>query len=151
MIQRIQSLYLFIVSLFYFLYWFFGFEFYKEGYKVMESYLGNMSSLFFSFTSILPLFIAIICFISLLLFKKRSIQIILSKIALYISIFMSIYTVVYFSFTINNLIGDMQSKFMELLLYAAVLNPFFSTYLIFIAIKSINKDEKLVRGEGLIR
>ena len=117
----------------------------------MESYLGNMSSLFFSFTSILPLFIAIICFISLLLFKKRSIQIILSKIALYISIFMSIYTVVYFSFTINNLIGDMQSKFMELLLYAAVLNPFFSTYLIFIAIKSINKDEKLVRGEGLIR
>ena len=40
---------------------------------------------------------------------------------------------------------------MELLLYAAILNPFFSTYLIFIAIKSINKDEELVRGEGLIR
>ena len=151
MIQRIQSLYLLIASLFYFLYWFFGFEFYKEGYKIIESYLGNISFLFFSFTSILPLFIAIICFISLLLFNKRSIQIILSKIALYISVFMSIYTVVYFSFTIDSLMVDMQSKWMELLLYAAVLNPFFSTYLIFIAIKSINKDEKLVRGEGLIR
>ncbi len=151
MVQRIQSVYLLIASLFYFLYWFFGFEFYKEGYKIIENYLGNISSIFFSFTSILPFLIAIICFITLFLFKNRSLQIKLSKIALYISFFMSIYTLFYFSFSLDYLIGFMQSKKMELLLYAAILNPFFSTYLIFIAIKSINKDEKLVRGEGLIR
>ena len=151
MIQRIQSLYLLVVSLFYFLYWFFGFEFYEKGYKVIESDLGSISSFFFSFTSILPLLIAIICFISLLLFKKRSRQIIFSTIALYISIFMSVYTIIYFSFTIDNLMADMQSTLMELLLYAAILNPFFSNYLILLAIKSIKKDEKLVRGEGLIR
>jgi len=151
MIQRIQSIYLLIASLFYFLYWFFGFDFYKEGYKIIEKYLGNIWSIFFSFTSLLPLLIAIICFIALFLFKKRASQIILSKIALYISFFMIIYTLFYFSFTLDHLIGFVQSKKMELLLYAAILNPFFSTYLIFIAIKSINKDEKLVRGEGLIR
>ena len=64
---------------------------------------------------------------------------------------MSVYTIIYFSFTIDNLMADMQSTLMELLLYAAILNPFFSNYLILLAIKSIKKDEKLVRGEGLIR
>ncbi len=151
MIQRIQSFYLFIVSLFYFLYWFFGFEFYEEGFEVIKEYLGDFSSIFFTFTSFLPLFISIFSFISLLLFKKRLIQIRLSEIALYISLFMSIYTLIYFSFTLDYLIGIMPSKLMELLLYVAILNPFFSTYFLFIAIKSIKKDEKLVRGEGLIR
>ena len=64
---------------------------------------------------------------------------------------MSVYTIIYFSFTIDNLMADMQSTLMELLLYAAILNPFLSNYLILLAIKSIKKDEKLVRGEGLIR
>ena len=151
MIQRIQSFYLLIVSLFYFLYWFFGFEFYEKGFDLIKNYLGDFSSIFFTLTSFLPLLISIFSFISLLLFKKRLIQIKLSKIALYISLFISIYTLIYFSCTLDGLITIMPSKWMELLLYAAILNPFVSTYLIFIAIKSIKKDEKLVRGEGLIR
>lgn len=151
MIQRIQSLYLFIVSLFYFLYYFFGFKYYEIGYVLLEKYLGNYSFYFFKFTSLIPILISIICFVAILLFKKRLIQIRLSKIALYISIFMSIYTLVYFSFSLNFLVSMMNSDLMKLLLYSAMLNPFLSTYLIFIAIKSIEKDEKLVRGEGLIR
>lgn len=151
MIQRIQSLYLFIVSLFYFLYFFFGFKYYKIGYVFLEKYLGNYSFYFFKFTSLIPILISTICFIALLLFRKRLVQIRLSKIALYISIFMSFYSLVYFSFSLNFLVTMMDSNLMKVLLYSAILNPFFSTYLIFIAIKSIEKDEKLVRGESLIR
>ena len=35
MIQRIQSLYLFVAGLFYFLYWFFGLEWYERGYPII--------------------------------------------------------------------------------------------------------------------
>jgi hypothetical protein len=118
---------------------------------IIRKDLGNISSFLFAFTSFLPLTISIICFIALFLFKKRIIQIKLSKIALYMSLFMSVYTLVYFSFTLNHLISILPSKTLDLLLYAAIINPFFSTYLIFISLKAIKKDEKLVRGESLIR
>ena len=45
----------------------------------------------------------------------------------------------------------MSSKIMQLLLYAAILNPFICSYLIYLSIKSIINDEKLVRGDGMIR
>ncbi len=151
MIQRIQSLYLIAVSFFYLLYWFFGYEFYEKGFVFIEEYLGSLSIFFFSLTSFLPLLISIICFITIWLFKKRVMQINFSKLALFLSILISIYTIFYFSLSLNDLINLMESKKMEVLLYAAILNPFFCTYLIFLTIKCINSDDKLVRGEGLIR
>ena len=39
MIQRIQSVYLFLASVFYFSYWFFGLEWYKSGFKILENQL----------------------------------------------------------------------------------------------------------------
>jgi len=151
MIQRIQSLYLITVSFFYLLYWFFGYEFYEKGFVFVEEYLGSLSNFFFSLTSFLPLLISIICFITIWLFKKRVVQINFSKLALFLSILMSIYTIFYFSFSLNDLINLMESKKMEVLLYVAILNPFVCTFLIFLTIKCINSDDKLVRGEGLIR
>ena len=151
MIQRIQSLYLITVSFFYLLYWFFGYEFYEKGFVFVEEYLGSLSNFFFSLTSFLPLLISIICFITIWLFKKRVMQINFSKLALFLSILMSIYTIFYFSFSLNDLINLMESKKMEVLLYVAILNPFVCTFLIFLTIKCINSDDKLVRGEGLIR
>ncbi len=151
MIQRIQSVYLFLVSLFYFLYWFFGKYWYVKGYENFEFFLGKTHSLILSLTVFYPLLISIICFITLFLFKKRLIQIKLSKLALYMSGLLCLYTVFFFSVTLNFLLGIMPSKLMELLLYTAILNPWICTYLIFITIKSIKKDEKLVSGEGLIR
>ncbi len=151
MIQRIQSLYLIAVSFFYLLYWFFGYEFYEKGFVFIEEYLGSLSNFFFSLTSFLPLLISIICFITIWLFKKRVMQINFSKLALFLSILISIYTIFYFSLSLNDLINLMESKTMEVLLYAAILNPFFCTFLIFLTIKCINSDDKLVRGEGLIR
>ncbi len=151
MIQRVQSFYLFLTSLFYFLYWFFGKDWYLKGYENFEKNLGEIHSFFLSFTCVFPLLISIICFSTLLLFKKRLIQIKLSNLVLYMSGFLCLYTVFFFSVTLNFLSGIMPSQLMTLLLYAAVLNPFICTYLIFMTIKSIKKDEKLVSGEGLIR
>ena len=150
MIQRVQSFYLFLVSVFYFLYWFFGKYWYDKGYENFEKFLDQTYSSIFHL-QVTPLVISVICFITLFLFKKRLLQIKLSKLALYMSWFLCLYTVFFFSVTLNFLIGIMPSKLMELLLYTAILNPFICTYLIFITIKSIKKDEKLVSGEGLIR
>tara|TARA_S200000501_G_scaffold325522_1_gene323418 strand:- start:967 stop:1314 length:348 start_codon:yes stop_codon:yes gene_type:complete len=113
--------------------------------------LGDLSINFYIITQSLPSVIAIICFVAIFLFKKRIMQLRFSKIALYISIFMSIYTVIYFSVTLDDLLIYIQSQFVEILLYAAILNPFLSSLLIYLAIKNIKKDEKLVSGEGLIR
>jgi len=141
MIQRIQSLFLLFSSLFYFLYWYFGLDFYEKGfYPIVAKKLGNISDYFFSFTYYLPLFISIITFVTILLFKKRILQIRISQVALYLSIFMVIYTLFYFYFSLNFLINEMPTKTMSFLLYAAILNPFFSSSFIYLAIKSINAE-----------
>jgi len=151
MIQRIQSLYLFTSSFFYFLYWYFGLEFYEKGFfSIVAEKLGNLSDFLFSFTSYLPLFISIFSFITIFLFKKRILQIRISLIALYLSIFMSFYTLFYFYLSFNYLIKEMPTKTMEFLLYAAIFNPFISSVFIFLAIKSIKNDDKLVNGRGTI-
>ena len=41
MIQRLQSLYLFIAGLCYFLYWFFGLEWYEKGYPIIIDFFNN--------------------------------------------------------------------------------------------------------------
>ena len=151
MIQRVQSLYLLIVSLFYFLYWFFGFEYYEKGFLIIDQSLGNLSKLIFSITSTFPMLIFIICFVTIFLFKKRKIQIFLCRFSLLISIIVSLYTVIYFSFSLNYLLESMSSIIMQLLLYAAILNPFMCSFFIYLSIESIMNDEKLVRGDGMIR
>ena len=157
MIQRIQSLYLLMVSSFYLLYYLFGLKYYEKGYfphfnaYLEKINLGDFSAIFYRVTESLPSFIAIICFVVIFLFKNRIMQLRLSKIALYTSLFMSIYTVGYFSITFNYLVIYIESQFIRILLYAAIINPFLSSFLIYLAIKNIKKDEKLVGGEGLIR
>ena len=151
MIQRVQSIYLLIVSLFYFLYWFFGFEYYEKGFFIINKSLGNLSKPIFSLTSIFPILIFVICLVTIFLFKKRKIQIYLCRFSLLISIIVSLYTIIYFSFSLNYLLESMSSVIMQFLLYAAILNPFVCSFLIYLSIESIINDEKLVRGDGMIR
>ena len=151
MIQRVQSIYLLIVSLFYFLYWFFGFEYYEKGFFILNKALGNLSKPIFSLTSIFPILIFVICFATIFLFKKRKIQIYLCRFSLLISILVCLYTIIYFSFSLNYLLKSMSSIIMQFLLYAAILNPFICSFLIYLSIESIINDEKLVRGDGMIR
>ena len=64
---------------------------------------------------------------------------------------MSFYTLFYFYFTLEGLAAIMPSKILEVLMYAAILNPFVCTYLIFLALKSIKNDDELVQSLNRIR
>ena len=157
MIQRVQSLYLLFPLLFYLVYWLFGLSWYEKGYKLIysNSTFSNTDNLFldilFFITSYIPLVIAIICLITVLMFKRRLIQIRLANISLLLSVVMSLYTIIYFFYTLQLLWSDMSSVVMKLLLCAAIINPFICSFLIFLAIKSIKKDEDLIKSIDRIR
>ena len=57
--------------------------------------------------------------------QKRTLQIKLVNVCMYLSIYMIIFSVVYFYFSLNDLIEIMPSNTFKILLYAAMINPFF--------------------------
>ena len=158
MIQRIQSIYLFLASVFYFSYWFFGLEWYKSGFKILENQLDEyfvinspILDLVLKITSYVPLLNVILCTIVIFFYKNRNRQILICETSLYLSLFMSFYTLVYFYYTFEGLVAIMPTKTLEILLYAAILNPFISSYLIYLALKSIKNDKELVDSLDRIR
>ena len=158
MIQRIQTLYLLLASVFYFFYWFFGLNWYQSGFEILQEKLDNdfvinspILELILNTTSYIPLVILIICAISIFSYKSRSKQILTCKISFYLSLFMSFYTLFYFYLTLEGLIAIMPSKVLEILMYAAILNPFVCSYLIFLALKCIRNDDELIQSLNRIR
>jgi len=158
MIQRIQTLYLLLASVFYFCYWFFGLNWYESGFKILQDNFSNdfiinspILELILITTSYIPLVILIICVISIFSYKSRIKQILICKISLYLSFFMSFYTLFYFYFTLEGLAAIMPSKTLEILMYAAILNPFVCSYLIYLALKSIRNDNELIESLDRIR
>ena len=153
MIQRIQSLYLFVAGLFYFIYWFFGLEWYENGYPIIIEFFNYVKGIdvILVIISFIPLIILVLCLFTILLFKSRSTQIKLSLINFRLSLIMCLFTVFYFYHCLTALIELMPSVVLEFLMYAAILNPFLCTYLIFNAIKSIRKDDDLVSSIDRIR
>ena len=158
MIQRIQTLYLLLASVFYFCYWFFGLNWYQSGFKILQDNFSNdfvinspILELILITTSYIPLVILIICVISIFSYKARSKQILICKISLYLSLFMSFYTLFYFYFTLKGLAAIMPSKILEILMYAAIANPFICSFLLFLSLKSVKRDEELVKSLERIR
>ena len=153
MIQRVQSLYLLLSSLFYFNYWFFGMEWFKKGFFILQDALAEIAipDFIFNVISFIPLLIVILCIISILLFSNRPLQFGLSKYAFRLSLFMCFFTIFYFYNVLQGLIDLMPSKTLEFLMYAAILNPFICCYLIHLAKKSIKKDDDLVSSLNRIR
>ena len=158
MIQRIQTLYLLLASVFYFCYWFFGLNWYQSGFKILQDSFSNdfvinspILELILISTSYIPLVILIICVISIFSYKSRSKQILICKTSLYLSLFMSLYTLFYFYLTLEGLVAIMPSKTLEILMYAAILNPFMCSYLIYLALKSIRNDNELIESLDRIR
>ncbi|MBA4739333.1 MAG: DUF4293 family protein [Flavobacteriaceae bacterium] len=153
MIQRIQSLYLLLSSLFYFNYWFFGMEWFKKGFLILQDVLAEITipDFIFIIISFIPLIIVTLCIISILLFRNRTLQFSLSTYALRLSLFMCFFTIFYFYNVLQGLIDLMPSKTLEFLMYAAILNPFICSYLIHLAKKSIKKDDDLVNSLNRIR
>ena len=153
MIQRIQSLYLLLSSLFYFNYWFFGMEWFKKGFLILQDTFAEITipDFIFIIISFIPLIIVVLSLISILLFSNRGLQFSLSTYAFRLSLFMCFFTVFYFYNVLHDLIDIMPSKALEFLMYAAILNPFICSYLIHLAKKSIKKDEDLVSSLNRIR
>ena len=158
MIQRIKTLYLLLASVFYFCYWFFGLNWYQSGFKILQDNFSNdfainspILELILITTSYIPFLILIICVISIFSYKSRIKQILICKISLYLSFFMSFYTLFYFYFTLEGLAAIMPSKTLEILMYAAILNPFMCSYLIYLALKSIRNDNELIESLDRIR
>jgi len=153
MIQRIQSLYLLLSSLFYFNYWFFGMEWFKKGFIILQDVLAEITipDFIFIIISFIPLLIVVLCIISILLFRNRTLQFSLSTYAFRLSLFMCFFTIFYFYNVLQGLIDLMPSKTLEFLMYAAILNPFICSYLIHLAKKSIKKDDDLVSSLNRIR
>ena len=158
MIQRIQTLYLLLASVFYSCYWFFGLNWYQSGFKILQDNFSNdfvinspILELILITTSYIPLLILIICVLSIFSYKSRSKQILICKISLYLSLFMSLYTLFYFYLTLEGLVAIMPSKTLEILMYAAILNPFVCSYLIYLALKSIRNDNELIESLDRIR
>ena len=68
MIQRVQSICLLLSSIFYFLYWFFGYKWYEKGYVFFQQQLvtnidTNVFKLIFDVTSLIPILISLITFL----------------------------------------------------------------------------------------
>ena len=156
MIQRVQSICLLLSSIFYFLYWFFGYKWYEKGYVFFQQQLvanidANVFQLIFDLTSFMPLVISLITFCSIFLYNSRLVQIKLANMSFYLSLLMLVYTMLYFSITLFYLINLIDSIVTEMLLYAAVFNPLICSYLIYFAIKKITHDENLINSINRIR
>lgn len=153
MIQRIQSVYLFLTSVFFFCYWFFGLQWYEKGYPLIMKLFNNLELIetVLILISYIPLIISFLALVTIFLFKKRDLQIKVTLICLRFSLFMSLFTVFYFYNCLTYLTEIMPSQVLEFLMYAAILNPFICTYLLFLALKSIKTDNELVNSLNRIR
>ncbi len=159
MIQRIQSLFLLLSSIFYLVYWYYGLDWYLEGFNVIKNLpfltekkliLYILDPLIF-ITTYTPLTISILCFISIFFFKIRRRQILISKISYYLSFLMCVNSIWFFYFSLSYLTSLMPSVLMEILLYLAIINPFICTILIYFSIRFIKRDSELVNSLNRIR
>ena len=159
MIQRIQSLFLLLSSTLYLVYWYYGLEWYLEGFNVIKNlpFLSEKNTILYILdpliliTTYAPLTISILCFISIFFYKIRRRQILVCKISYCLSVLMCINTVWFFYFSLNYLASLMPSMFMEILLYLAIINPFICSILIYLSIKFIKRDSELVNSLNRIR
>ena len=82
MIQRIQSVYLFLTSVFFFCYWFFGLQWYEKGYPLIMKLFNNLELIetVLILISYIPLIISFLALVTIFLFKKRDLQIRVTRI-----------------------------------------------------------------------
>tara|TARA_B100001758_G_scaffold93286_1_gene79724 strand:+ start:204 stop:704 length:501 start_codon:yes stop_codon:yes gene_type:complete len=98
MIQRLQTIFLLLTSVFYFSYWLFGLEWYEKGYPViLDIFNGSeyINTILISI-SYIPLIISGISFVSIFIFKNRKLQIKLTQLSFRLSLVMSLFTIFYF-------------------------------------------------------
>tara|TARA_B100001059_G_scaffold197420_1_gene202845 strand:+ start:830 stop:1219 length:390 start_codon:yes stop_codon:yes gene_type:complete len=128
-------------------------EWFKRGFLILQDNIAEITipDFIFVIISYIPLLIFILCLVSILLFSNRPLQHSLSRLAFGLSLFMCLFSVFYFYNVLQDLIEIMPSKTLEFFMYAAILNPFVCSYLIYLAMNSIKKDDDLVRSLNRIR
>ena len=153
MIQRIQTIFLLLASVFFFSYWFFGIEWYQKGFPVIISIFNGSEYIYAVLITIsyIPLVISVISFVSIFVFKNRKLQVKLTQLGFKLSLIMCLFTIFYFYNCLGYLTQLMPSKFLELLMYAAIVNPFLCCYLLFLALKYIKRDNELINSLDRIR
>ena len=153
MIQRIQTIFLLLASVFFFSYWFFGIEWYQKGFPVIISIFNGSEYIYMVLITIsyIPLVISVISFVSIFVFKNRKLQVKLTQLGFKLSLIMCLFTIFYFYNCLGYLTQLMPSKFLELLMYAAIVNPFICCYLLFLALKYIKRDNELINSLDRIR
>ena len=153
MIQRVQTIFLLLASVFFFSYWFFGLEWYEKGYPVIINIFNGSEYIYMVLISIsyIPLIISVISFVSIFMFKKRKLQVKLTQFGLRLSLIMCLFTIFYFYNCLGYLTQLLPSKFLELLMHAAIVNPFICYYLLFLALKYIKRDNELINSLDRIR
>ena len=153
MIQRVQTIFLLLTSVFYFSYWFFGLEWYERGYPLIIDIFNESEYIktVLITISFIPLIITGISFVSIFVFKNRKLQMKLTQLGFRLSLVMSLFTIFYFYNCLSYLTELMPSKFLELLMYAAIVNPFLCCYLLFLALKYIKRDNELINSLERIR
>lgn len=151
MIQRIQTIYLFFAALFILLYYMFPIAVFTTDAYVFEFFnchISHPENLQPPVTmvplAILPLFSLLLSLISIFLFKRRKLQMRLGKINM-LMVFTTLVVSVFYFFKINDLLaGTVNYGF-------STLFPMLAFAMIFMANKSIRKDENLIRSADRIR
>ena len=136
MLQRIQTVYLLIITFLGGLACYFQIDFFLPYYKEIKTFLIPI------FTVALGL-IPVVAFIAIFLFKKRKLQIMLIWVAVF---FILIYYLVTFYIRI-----DLQIGLKEIFSNFSVILNFINLLLCNLAINAIKKDENLVRAADRIR
>jgi hypothetical protein len=139
MIQRIQSIYLFIVTALGLTQCFFPFA------AVEGVALGmNNCYIYAGLAAIVP----IVSLVSIFMFKKRILQMRLNSFNIVIMLFQIISMIAYFFYFKSNAVAEEALPTHILLPFAL---PFINIILTYLAIRSIGKDEALVRSLDRLR
>lgn len=139
MIQRIQTIYLFIVTALGITQWFFPFA------STTEVSLGmNNCYIYAGLAAIVP----VVSLVSIFMFKKRILQMRLNSFNIILMVFQIISMLGYFFYNKSNgNVGEIASSYI-LMPFAL---PFINIILTYLAIRAIGKDEALVRSLDRLR
>ncbi len=152
MIQRRQSIYLFLAMAFTALLWISPFDFLiTENHEELENvpavfadgkYNINDHIIF----SVLATLGAIVSFLAIFLFRNRKLQIRISQFALLLNVALLIISLVIFYMSVVEISNDLIWQ-----PYIGWVNPVLASLCIIFAIKLIQKDEKLVKSMDRLR
>lgn len=158
MIQRAQSIYLFLAALCGLLTFFLSFAHYIQGdvklaeYAVfgvfnVQSDLVEMTGPFLFPAWVMSLLVTMLPAIALFLYKKRPVQLMVTRL----SFLMNLGFFVYLFFAVDTVHAELYGDEVGILYHAGFYMPVVALVFLFLAIRGIKKDEALVKSLDRIR